>query len=86
MVTKELTQLHNMGTDVPMDPDEMTEEQKNQGLRSFVFIGEKRNGDIKSRAYVDDSSQRKRPGYKKEDSVSPIVSTDGAFTTGVIKA
>ena len=86
LVTKELTQIHDMGTYTPMDPDKMTKDQKRQAMRSLMLITEKQNGNIKSRAVADGSSQRRRPGYKKEDSASPTVSTDGVFITGDIKA
>ncbi len=64
----------------------MTKDQKKQALWSLIFIREKRNGDIKSRACADGSSQQRRPGYKKEDSASPTVSTNGVYITGAIKA
>ncbi len=35
---------------------------------------------------ADGSVQRRHPGYKKEDSVAPTVSTDGVFITGAIEA
>ena len=47
-VTKELTQIHDMGTYTPMDPDEMTAEQKRQAMRSLMLITEKRDGRIKA--------------------------------------
>ncbi len=85
-VTKELTQIHNMGTYTPMVPDEKTADQKRQAMRSLMLITEKRDGRIKARGVADGSSQRRRPGYKKEDFVSLTVSTDGVFGTGAIEA
>ena len=41
LVTKELTQLHNMGTYVLMHPDEMIKDQNNQALRFLIFVNEK---------------------------------------------
>ncbi len=46
----------------------------------------RKNGDIKSRAYVDGSSQQRRPRYKEEDCASPTVLTDGVFITRAVKA
>ena len=85
-VTKELTQLHDMETYVPMDPDKMTRQQKAEALNSLIFLTKKRDGRIKSRSCADGSTQRRRPGYKKEDSASPTVSTDADLITAAIKA
>ena len=51
-----------------------------------MFLVEKRDGRIKSRACADGSAQRRRPGYKKEDSASPTVSTEAVFITTAIEA
>ncbi len=83
---KELTHLHDMGTYIHMTPDDSAKDHKRQALRSSIFISENQYGDIKSRACANCSSQQRRPGYKKEDSVSPTVSTDGIFITGAIEA
>ena len=84
--TKELTQLHNMETYVPMDPDKMTPQQRSEALNSLMFLVEKRDGRIKSRACAGGSAQRRRLGYKKEDSASPTVSTEAVFITAAIEA
>ncbi len=64
----------------------MTADQKRQAMRSLFLLTEKRDGRIKGREVADGSSQRRRPGYKKEDSASPTVSTDGVFIIGAIEA
>ena len=51
-----------------------------------MFLIEKRDGRTKTHACADGSSQRRRKGYKKEDSASPTVATDSVFITGVIEA
>ncbi len=65
LVTKELTQIHDMGTYTSMDPDKMTADQKRQAMRSLMLITEKRDGRIKAQGVADGSSQRRRPRYKK---------------------
>ena len=35
---------------------------------------------------ADDSKQRKRPNYKKEDAASPTITNEGVFITAAIKA
>ena len=84
-VTKELTQLHDMETYVPMDPKKMTRQQKVEALNSFMLLVEKWDGHIKSRACADGSTQKWRPGYKKEDSSSPAVSTEAVYITAAIE-
>ena len=85
-VIKELTQLQDMKTYVPMDPDKMTRQQKAEALNSLMFLVEKRDGRIKLRACTNRSAQKRRPGYKKEDSASPTVSTEALFITAAIEA
>ncbi len=85
-MTNELTQIHGMGMYTPMDPDKMTADQERQAMRSLMLITEKRDGRTKARGVADGSSQRRRLGYKKEDSVSPTVSTNEVFITGAIEA
>ena len=85
-VSKELQQIHDMGTYKPVNPDKMTKEQKMDAMNSLLMISEKRDKKVKSRMVADGSIQRKRPGYKKEDSSAPTVSTEGVFITGAIEA
>jgi hypothetical protein len=85
-VTKELTQLHDMVTYIPMDPREMTKEQRMDALASLIFLTEKRNGTIKARACADGSKQRKQPNYRKEDAASPTVFNESVFITSAVEA
>ena len=55
-------------------------------MQSICLLIEKRDGTIKAREVADGSSQRRRPGYKKEDSASPTVATESIFITGAIEA
>jgi hypothetical protein len=83
-VTKELKQLHDYGTYVPVDAQELTPEQKKQALASLIFITEKRCGRIKSRACVNGSTQRDY--IPKENTASPTVMTDSVMITSAIDA
>ena len=64
-VKKELTQLHDMATYVPMDAYKITKEQKDAELKSLIFLTEKQDGRIKSCTCADGSKERRRPGHKK---------------------
>ena len=85
-VSKELSQLQDMDTYVPVDPSTLTREQKVEALASLLFITQKRDGSVKGRLVADGSKQRRRPNYKKEDAASPTVSNEGVFITAVIEA
>ena len=47
-VTKELTQLHDMKPYIPVDPDKMTPQQRQEALNSVIFLIEKWDMRIKS--------------------------------------
>ena len=64
---KELSQIHEMGTYVPLDADELTPEQKAKALSSLMFIVEKLDGRIKVRKCAVGSKQRTFEGYNKAD-------------------
>ena len=51
-----------------------------------MFITENRNGYIKARKVADGSKQRTYDGYNKSDGLSPAVSNDSIFLTGVVDA
>ena len=52
-------------------------------MDSFLFITEKRNGNIKARTVSIGSSQRTYDGYDKSYGLYPTVNTDSVFITGV---
>ena len=85
-VSKELVQLQDMNTYIPVDPSTLTREQKVEALASLLFLTQKRNGDVKGRLVADGSKQRRRPDYKKEDAASPTVTNEGVFITAAIEA
>ena len=55
---KELSQIHEMGTYVPLDSGKLTAEQKAKALSSLLFIVEKRDGRIKDRKCAVGSKQK----------------------------
>ena len=69
-----------------MDPKDLTPEQRREALAWFMFLVEKRDGRIKARGVADGSKQRQKPGYKKDDSLSPTVSNEGVMITCAIEA
>jgi hypothetical protein len=85
-VTKELTQIHDLGTYEPIDLKTMSYEDRKRALASLLFVTEKRNGDIKVRKVADGSKQRSYNGYNKSDGSSPTVATDNIFVTGLVDA
>eukprot|EP00804_Cyclotella_cryptica_P030257 CCRYP_017126-RA/>CCRYP_017126-RA protein AED:0.35 eAED:0.30 QI:0/0/0/1/1/1/2/0/455 len=83
-VTKELTQLHDHVTYVPVHSHELTREQKKEALESLIFLTKKRCGRVKARACANGSKQRSY--IRKESAISPMVGTDSVFITSVIEA
>ena len=83
---KEFNQHHAMDTYILVDLDSLTPQQKSEAMRSLMFLTKKRDGHTKARMCADGSSQRRRAGYKKEDSILPTVATDSVFIMGVIEA
>ena len=64
---KELSQIHEMGTFVPLDAGELTPEKKAKALSSLMFIVGKRDGRIKARKCAVGSKQRTFEGYSEAD-------------------
>ena len=56
---KELTQLHDMKTFVPLDSKKLTIEERLKALLSLMFLVEKRYGTIKDRTCYGLSKQRR---------------------------
>jgi len=81
---KEYTQLDDMNTVGPLDPDKLTPEQKRKALPAVNLIKEKRNGIIKGRTCADGSPQR---GYiPREKATSATLSLDALLVSLVIDA
>jgi hypothetical protein len=83
---KELKQIHDMGTYVPLEAAGLTPEQKAKALSSLMFIVEKRDGRVKARKCAVGSKQRTFEGYSKAEWASPTVSTDSVLITSAIDA
>jgi hypothetical protein len=83
-ISKELRQLHDYVTYIPIHAHELTQEQKKQALASLIFLTEKRCGRIKTRACVNGSMQRDY--IPKENTASPTVMTDSVMITSAIDA
>ena len=78
--------MHYRETYKPANPDTMAAQQKADALNSLIFLTEKQDEHIKSCMCDNGSKQRRYPGYKKEDSVSPTVSLEGVMLTSAIEA
>ena len=83
-IKKELRQLHDYVTYIPVRPEDLTPEQKKQALASLIFITEKRCGRVKTRACVNGSTQRDY--IPKESTASPTVMNDSVQITSAIDA
>ena len=70
-VTKELTQLHDMETSIPMDPTKITKKDIVEALSPLMILVDKRGGTVKARFCVFGSKRRET--NRKEDSASPTV-------------
>ena len=68
-VMKELSSLHDLKAWIPLDHTKLTHEQRLHDLTTVVFLKEKRDGYLKTRACVNGSSQRKI--WSKDDVASP---------------
>ena len=83
-VRKELQQLHDKGTFIPISKEELTQEQRNHSIGSLMLLKEKGCGRLKARACANGSMQRSI--YAKEDAASPTVSVESVLMSCVIDA
>jgi hypothetical protein len=81
---KKLMQLHVMDTWTAMDPMKLTREERMQALLSLLFLKEKQTEIIKGRACIYGAPQCVY--IAKEDSASPMVSSESTFITASIAA
>ena len=72
-VMRELNQINNFETYVPLKASNLLWEEKKKALESLNFVTEKRNRDIKVRKVADGSNQHAYDGYNKSDCLSPTV-------------
>merc|ERR1712086_750322 len=85
-VMRELYQINNFETYVPLKASNLSWEEKKKALKSLIFVTEKRNGDTKARKVADGSKQRTYDGYGKSDGLSPTVVTEITVMTEVVDA
>ena len=81
---KEILQLHDRGCFAPVYAHQLSGREKGKSTESFMFLVEKKSGEVKARTVSNGSTQRKWMG--KEDSSSPTVSTDALFLTAMVDA
>jgi hypothetical protein len=65
--TKELQQIHNVGTYVPQEAKSLSRAERMKDLSALMFIVEERNGDIKAKKIAVGNKQRTFPGYVKSE-------------------
>ena len=81
---KEMRQMHDMSAFFPRDPKSLSRLEKQRALRSIIFVKEKRDKSIKTRACINGAPQRAY--IPKEDAASPTAWNDSLFITGAIDA
>ena len=82
--TKELDQLHRRNCFTPIDPANLTPEEKKRAQTAMMLVTEKRDESVKGRCVYDGS--KTRPYFAREDTASPTVSQEAIFLTAVIDA
>ena len=83
-VSKELEQLHNRESFLPVHMKDLTPAQRKQVLESYLFLAEKRDKTIKGRMVAGGNKQR---GFiNKEDATSPTAALESVLLTSVIDA
>ena len=81
---KELKQIHDMDTYMPIDPKTLSKEEKNKALSVLFFLTEKRDGKIKEWKCAVGSKQRTFKGHNKAGRTLPTVLADGLMMTATI--
>ena len=83
-VQNEMKQLHKRNVFEPINPYELTKEERNKAMESLIFLTEKKDGRIKARMCANRSIQR--VCLPKDDAASPTVSTESILITSTIEA
>jgi len=83
-LSKELCQVHNCDVFIPKDPKTLSIKECRAALEYLMFLKKKRCGKIKARGCTD--GQKQRAYLSKEETSSPMVSTEALFLTCVIDA
>ena len=80
----EVKQIHMRNTFVPKHRHELTTKQKARMVESFIFLTEKRSGEIKARKVLGGNVQRDY--ISKDEASSPTAYTEAVILTAVIDA
>ena len=83
-VHNETEQLHLRSCFEPLDPNNMTYEEKKKALESLIFVKQKETGEVKARHCADGRPQREYT--PKEEAASPAVSLESIMITCTIDA
>ncbi|KAI2502074.1 Reverse transcriptase (RNA-dependent DNA polymerase) [Fragilaria crotonensis] len=80
----EFSQFEDLNVYEPLDPNNLTKEQKEGALRAIPTIKEKRCGKLKGRTVADGRKQKSL--YDKSETASPTVATDSLMISVGIDA
>ena len=80
----EIKQLHDREAFTPINIKDLSPEERKRALETIVFMEEKRDGRIKTRACANRKKQR--IWTDKNNTSSPTVSTEAVLLTAVIDA
>ena len=81
---KEMKQIHDRVVFIPINVNNMTDQERKRAMESLIFLSEKRDGTIKARTCANGSTQRDY--INKDEPTSPTASTEAILITGVIDA
>ena len=77
-------QMPDMSAFSPRDPKTLTKKKKLGALQSILFVKEKRDKSLNTRAYIIRSPQQEY--IPREDTALPTAAIDSLFITGAIDA
>ena len=80
----ELTQLHKRNSFIPVQTEDLYEEQKQESIVLLMFLEEKQYGTIKGRGVAN--RIKKRKNIEPMDATSPMVLTEAVILTATIDA
>jgi hypothetical protein len=83
-VSKELSQLHFRDTFEPINPKDLTNEERKEVLESHLFLKEKRDATVKGRMVTGGNKQRGT--IEKLDASSPTAALESVLLTAIIDA
>jgi hypothetical protein len=78
-VSKELSQLHHRDTFEPVNPSNLSNEERKQVLESHLFLKEKRDASVKGRMVAGGNKQRGT--IDKQDASSPTAALESVLIT-----